>query len=227
MFLKTIRFIFRIVLNVIARTTISGYEYIPQTGGAIVVINHVGRLEALLGVILADRDDFILLAAEKYHKYAFWRWTGKKVDAVWLDRDEADFHAMRVVYKRLKQGQILGMAPEGTRSKTGALAEGKPGAAYLAAKTNLPIIPVGITGTEDSVVKNRLLHLRRLDITIKIGKPFYLPPMDRRHRDEYLAGATDEIMCRIASLLPPRSRGVYADAPRLKEILAEQAAMTV
>ena len=226
MFLRTIRLIFRIVLKAIARIDISGYEYIPETGGAIVVTNHVGRLDAILGVILADRDDFILMIAEKYQKYAFWRWAGKKVDAVWLDRYEADFHAMRVVYRRLKQGEILGMAPEGTRSKTGTMAEGKPGAAYLAAKTNVPIIPVGLTGTEDNIVKNRLRHLHRLDIAIRIGEPFYLPPMDRKNRDEYLARSTEEIMCRIAALLPPKSRGVYADAPRLKEILAEQAAVS-
>ena len=108
MFLRTIRFVFRIVLKIIARVDISGYDYIPETGGAIVVINHIGRLDGMLGVILADRDDFILMVAEKYQKYAFWRWAGKKVDAVWLDRYEADFHAMRVVYKRLKSGEILG-----------------------------------------------------------------------------------------------------------------------
>jgi len=216
-----IRFVFRIVLKIIARVDISGYEYIPETGGAIVVTNHIGRLDGMLGVILADRDDFILMIAEKYQKYAFWRWVGKKVDAVWLDRYDADFHAIRVVHKRLKQGEILGMAPEGTRSKTGTMAEGKPGAAYLASKTNVPIIPVGLVGTEDQVVKDRLSHFRRLDITIRIGEPFFLPPMSRKNRNEYLAINTEEIMCRIASLLPSPYRGYYADAPRLQEILAD------
>lgn len=226
MFLRTIRFIFRIVLKIIARVDISGYQYIPETGGAIVVTNHVGRLDALIGVILADRDDFILMVADKYQNVPIWRWAGGKVDAVWLDRYETDFHALRVVYRRLKKGEILGMAPEGTRSKTGTMAQGKPGAAYLAAKTNVPIIPVGLTGTEDNVVKNRLRHLRRLDITIRIGEPFSLPPMDHKNRDEYLARSTEEIMCRIAALVPPKSRGVYADAPRLKEILAERAVVS-
>jgi len=199
---------------------------VPETGGAIVVTNHIGRLDALLGVILADRDDFILMVAEKYQKNAFWRWTGKEVDAVWLDRYDADFNTLRIVYKRLKKGEILGMAPEGTRSKSETLVEGKPGAAYLAGKTGLPIIPVGLTGTEDRVVKERLSHLRhlrRLDIDITIGDPFYLPPMDRKNRDAYLEHNTEEIMCRIAALLPSAYRGVYADHPRLQELLAEQA----
>ncbi len=227
MFLRTVRFVLRIVLKIIARVEISGYGNIPETGGAIVVTNHIGRLDALLGVVLADRDDFILMIAEKYKKSAFWRWWARKVNAVWLDRYEADFHALRVVLKRLKQGEILGMAPEGTRSKNATMAEGKPGAAYLAAKANVPIIPVGLAGTEDRVVKYRLRHLRRLDITIRIDEPFYLPPMDRKNREAFLTQSTEEIMCRIAALIPPEYRGVYDDAPRLQEILTGQLSETV
>jgi 1-acyl-sn-glycerol-3-phosphate acyltransferase len=227
MFLKTVRFVFRIVLKMVARVEISGYGNVPATGGAIVVTNHIGRLDALLGVLLTDRDDFILMVAEKYKKVPFWRWAAKKVDAVWLDRYEADFQTLRVVLKRLKQGEILGMAPEGTRSETEALVEGKPGAAYLAAKANVPIIAIGLVGTEDRVVKYRLRHLRRLDINIKIGEPFFLPPMDRRNRDAFLAQSTEEIMCRIAALLPPEYRGFYADAPRLQEFLVEQPSVNV
>ena len=227
MFLRGIRLLFRIVFKLIARIHIEGYGHIPKTGGAIVVTNHIGRLDAILGVILADRDDFILMIAEKYQKSAFWRWWARKLDAVWLNRYGVDYHALRVVLKRLKQGEILGMAPEGTRSETEALAEGKAGAAYLAVKANVPIIPVGLTGTADRVVKYRLGHLRRLDINIRIGEPFYLPPLDRKNRDAFLLQSTEEIMCRIAALLPPPYRGVYADAPRLQEILAGQPSHTV
>lgn len=226
MFLRITRFVFRIVLKIVARVEITGYGNIPQTGGAIVVTNHIGRLDALLGVLLADRDDFILMVAEKYKKVPFWRWAAQKVDAVWLDRYEADFQTLRIVLRRLKQGEILGMAPEGTRSKTEALVQGKPGAAYLAAKAKVPIIPIGLTGTEDRVVKYRLRHLRRLDINIKIGDPFELLPMDRKNRDAYLEQSTEEIMCQIAALLPPEYRGVYVDAPRLQELLDERMAMT-
>lgn len=202
-----------------------GYAHIPETGGAIVVSNHLGRLDAILGVLLTDRDDFILMIAEKYQKYAFWRWWAKKVNALWLNRYEADFHAMREVFRRLNQGEILGLAPEGTRSLTETLAEGKPGAVYLAAKTSLPLIPVGVTGTEDRVVKARLTHLKRLDIRIRIGEPIYLPPMDRKNRDAFLQQNTEEIMCQIAALLPPEYRGFYAGYPRVQEIIDAQEEM--
>ncbi len=222
MFLRAIRTIFRIVLKPFARILLTGYENIPPTGGAIVVTNHLGRLDAILGVILSDRDDIILMIASKYHKVPFWRIVGDKLDAIWLDREEVDFQAMREVFKRLKKGGLLGIAPEGTRSKTEALAPGKPGAAYLAARTELPIIPVGMSGTEDRFVKERLKRLQRLDVTITVGEPFMLPPLPRKNRDEFLEQSTEEIMCRIAALLPPQYRGVYADYPRVSELISEQ-----
>jgi 1-acyl-sn-glycerol-3-phosphate acyltransferase len=219
-FLRLVRAIARFVLRVIARIEIIGnINY--QTGGYIITANHVGRLEAFLVILLADRDDIILILAEKYKAYAFWRYVAEKVDAIWINRFDADFGALRVVLKRLQNGEVLAVAPEGTRSPTEALLPGHPGAAYLAAKTGLPIIPIGIVGTEDRVVKHRLKRLRRLDITIRVGKPFCLPPLPKRDRDIWLKQQTDEIMCQIAALLPPDHRGVYADHPRLRELLLE------
>jgi 1-acyl-sn-glycerol-3-phosphate acyltransferase len=172
---------------------------------------------------MAQRDDIVLMVAEKYQKYAVWRWLAKELDAIWLNRYEADIHALRLVQKRLRQGELLAMAPEGTRSQSEALIPGRPGAAYLASKTGVPIVPVGVTGTEDRAVKARLRRLQRPHIVIRIGSPFTLPPMERQDRDAYLQAYTDEIMCRIAVLLPPTYRGVYADHPRLKELLLESA----
>ncbi len=220
-FLRLIRAIARFVLNIIARIEIIGsIDY--QSGGFIITGNHVGRLEAFLALLLAERDDVILILAEKYKQYAFWRYIARKVDAIWINRFDADFAALRAVLKRLQQGEVLAVAPEGTRSPTESLLPGKSGAAYLAAKSNLPIIPIGIVGTEDRIVKQRLKRLQRLDITIRVGAPYSLPPMPRAGRDAWLQEQTDEIMCQIAALLPPSHRGVYADHPRLWELLAER-----
>ncbi|MCZ7674392.1 MAG: 1-acyl-sn-glycerol-3-phosphate acyltransferase [Chloroflexi bacterium] len=90
-----------------------GLEDIPQTGAAIIASNHLGRLDALLAVILSDREDFVIMVAEKYQKYWFWRWIMGELDALWLNRYEADFQTLKTVIKRMKQGQILGIAPEG------------------------------------------------------------------------------------------------------------------
>jgi 1-acyl-sn-glycerol-3-phosphate acyltransferase len=221
-FLRLVRAISRLVLRIIARINIiGGIDY--QTGSYIITGNHVGRLEAFLVILLADRDDIILLLAEKYRQYAVWRYFGRQVDGIWVNRYDADFQAMREVLKRLKNGEVLAIAPEGTRSPTEALLPGKAGAAYLAGKANVPIIPVGIVGTEDRVVKYRLKRLKRLDITARVGEPYTLPPMPRGNgRDAWLEQQTDEIMCQIAALLPPSHRGVYSEHPRLVELLQER-----
>ena len=220
-FLRLVRAVARFVLSIIARIEIIGrIDY--QTGGFIITGNHVGRLEAFLVILLAERDDVVLILAEKYKQYAFWRYVARKVDAIWINRFDADFAALRVVLKRLQNGEVLAVAPEGTRSPTESLLPGHPGAAYLAAKSGLPIIPIGIVGTEDRVVKQRLKRLRRLDITARVGAPYHLSPMPKAGRDAWLAAQTDEIMCQIAALLPPDHRGVYADHPRLHELLLER-----
>lgn len=221
MLLRIVRALCRLVLHVVANVETINFDRIPSTGGCVVAANHLGRLDAALAIILANRDDVILLIAEKYQQYAFWRWVARELDAIWLNRFEVDFHALRQVYKRLRQGELLAMAPEGTRSQTEALLPGRPGAAYLAYRAGVPIVPVAISGTEDRVVKDRLRRFRRLDVTISVGEPFILPSLNGQDRDLYLAQQTEEIMCRIAALLPPQYRGVYADHPRVQELLKE------
>jgi len=126
------------------------------------------------------------------------------------------------VISLMEENRILVIAPEGTRSRTGALIEAKPGVSYLAAKLDRPIVPVAITGTEDKVLLANLKKLRRSHITVTAGPAFTLPPLPRENRDEVLKQYTDEIMCHIAAILPEKYRGVYADHPRLKELLAAQ-----
>ena len=221
-FIRLARGVVRPLLRAISYIDIVGLENIPQTGAAIVASNHLGRLDALLAVILSDREDFVIMVAEKYQKFWFWRWVMGELDAVWLNRYEADFQTLKTVIKRMKQGQILGIAPEGTRSKTEALLEAKEGATYLAIKTNAAVIPIAVWGTEDRAVVQRLLHLRKLIVHVRIGKPYTLPPMPRgKAREQFLQDQTDEMMCHIAAMLPPKYRGYYANHPRVPELIDE------
>lgn len=220
-FLQILRFITRAVLRVIARVEIIGTMHYPA-GGYIVTGNHLGRLDAFLPIILGDRDDIVLIMAEKYQKYAIWRYFARKLDGIWVKRFEADFGALRELLKRLQAGAMVTIAPEGTRSPTESLLVGRQGAAYVASKSGLPVIPVSITGSEDRVVKYRLKRLQRLDLTIRIGQPYIIPPMPRDDREGFLAAQTERVMCEIAALLPPSYRGVYADHPLLREMLEER-----
>lgn len=222
-FIHLMRNVTRPILRVAAEVDVTGLEHIPATGSAIVASNHLGRMDAALAVIVSDREDFVLMIAEKYQKYFFWRWVMKQLDALWLNRYEADFETLREVIKRIKQGQILAMAPEGTRSKTEALMEAKEGVAFLAAKTGAPVIPIAIWGTEDRLVMSRIKQMRRLTIHVRIGEPYMLPPMPRgKERELFLRAQTDQVMCRIAAMLPAKYRGFYANHPQLRVLLAAQ-----
>jgi 1-acyl-sn-glycerol-3-phosphate acyltransferase len=112
----------------------------------------------------------------------------------------------------------LGIAPEGTRSLTGAMIPAKTGVAYLADKAGVPIIPVAIWGTEKAVAQ--LKRLRRPDIHVRFGKPLDLPKLERGDREAALQRNTDLIMCSIARMLPEKYRGVYAGHPCLEALSA-------
>jgi 1-acyl-sn-glycerol-3-phosphate acyltransferase len=208
----------RTIVNLIARVEIQGSENIPKESGFVIATNHLGRLDVAL-LFYALEGDFILTIAEKYEHHWLFGPIGNAINGIWLDRYNADVGAIRQVLTRMKAGGILAIAPEGTRSKTETMAEGKPGVAYLALKAGLPIVPVGLTGTEDRMVIDRLKHLKKSEIKIIVGTPFNLPPIPKKNRDAILKEYTEEIMCQIGALLPVKYRGVYANHPRLKELL--------
>jgi 1-acyl-sn-glycerol-3-phosphate acyltransferase len=214
-----IRWLLRRLIDLIARVEIRGYENIPTSGAYVIATNHLGMLDATMLFYSIDRWDVFVPTAEKWEEIPFLKWLGKYLNLVFIDRFNPDLKAMRKIITLMEQGNILVMAPEGTRSRAGAMAEGKPGVSYLAAKLRRPIVPVGLAGTEDRGVLDNLKHFRRSHITLTAGKPFTLPPLPTKDRDAALKQDTDEIMCRIAALIPPKYRGVYADHPRLKELL--------
>lgn len=215
-----LRWLIRRVLNLIAHIEVRGYENLPDTGAYIIATNHLGLLDATMLFYAVERWDVFIPTAEKWEEIPVLKWLGKYLNFVFIDRFNPDLKAMRKIIGLMEQGNILVIAPEGTRSRIGTMAEGKPGVSYLAAKLNRPIVPVGLAGTEDRAVIDNLKHLRRTQIVVTAGKAFSLPPLPAKDRDAALKTDTDEIMCRIAALIPARYRGVYADHPRLKELLA-------
>jgi 1-acyl-sn-glycerol-3-phosphate acyltransferase len=217
---ETLRRIINRLIRMFSRPTFLGTEHLPKEGGLIVATNHLSRLDTLLLFINPARDDITALVADKYQDYPLFKWILDTGGIIWLDRENADFGALRAAVVALKKGVALGIAPEGTRSVKAELLEGKPGTVLVALKAGVPIVPVGIAGTED--VFTRMFTLRFPKLTIKFGPAFTLPPLDRDRRDEQMKEYTDEVMCRIAALLPARYHGFYKDHPRLKALLASQ-----
>lgn len=216
---KLFRILVRLVLFFIARVEVQGYENVPAQSGFIIAANHLGRLDSALLYYLIEREDIIMPVAEKYKTHWFFGPLVLALGGFFINRFDADLQAIREVLKRLKKGGVFVIAPEGTRSKSEALQEAHPGAAFFASKSGLPIVPVALTGTEDRVVVNNLKHFRRSRITVQAGAPFTLPSIKGQQHTEALAAGTDEIMCRIGVMLPEKYRGVYAEHARLKELL--------
>lgn len=217
---RTLRSIVRFAMRRITRIEVHGLEKIPS-GNVIVAANHLGRLDTAVLLCVLDREDIIMPIAEKYRNHPIFGAIGRAANGIWLNRFETDYAALRKILERMDQGGLLIIAPEGTRSRTEAMQEGKMGVAFLAGKSGYPVLPVAVTGTEDRGVVSNLKRLRRTKIVVRAGDLFNVEIPKGRGREEAMRGATDEIMCRIGALLPEKYRGVYADHPRLKELLSQ------
>ena len=219
--LRVLRFLIRILLKLIARFEIRGKENIPLTGGIVIASNHIGILDIIMVYFAIDRTDLFIPVAEKWEKIGWIKWLGKQLNFLFVDRYNPDLKALRTMITLMEQGKCLVIAPEGTRSHNGALNEGKPGVAFLAARSGFPVIPVAITGTQDEVLLANVKRFRKSHITLTGGKQFIIPPLPNKDRNATLQKYTDEVMCQIAAILPEKYRGVYAEHPRLKELLSQ------
>ena len=214
-----IRWLIRVIFNLFARVEVRGYENLPKEGSFVITTNHLGIVDVPIAFYALDRWDMFVMIGEKWQNVGLFRWVGKYFNFVFIDRFNPDIKTLRRVISLMQENNILVIAPEGTRSRTGSLIEAKPGASYLATKLNRPIVPVGITGTEDQALLSNLKKLRRSHIIVTAGPVFTLPALPRENRDEALKQYTDDIMCHIAALLPEKYRGVYANHPKLKALL--------
>ncbi len=216
---ETLKSIMRFLLRTLTSLEFQGIEHVPPTGAALIATNHLSRVDIPVLFVMPVREDLTALVADKYQRYPLFRWFTNTAQGIWLDRTKADFSAFKASFELLKQGKALGISPEGTRSETGQLLEGKAGTVLLASKAGVPVVPVAITGTED--VFKKLSRFQRPKIIARFGPALHVPPLDRDRREEQMAEYTTEIMCRLAALLPESYRGFYRDYPRVAELRSE------
>jgi 1-acyl-sn-glycerol-3-phosphate acyltransferase len=212
-----LRSVLYILFRILTRLTVTGRENIPMTGSCLLTGNHLGIIDGPLIFCLIRRDDATGLVALKHKSNPAIRFIVDTAKGIWIDRTRTDFKALKEARTYLKNGGLVGISPEGTRSDSHALIQAKLGVAFLADKSNALILPTAMTGSESSLKK--MFTFKRPRVHVRFGEPYTMPPLDRQDRDACLQRNTDEIMCRIAALLPPAYRGVYADHPRLKELL--------
>jgi 1-acyl-sn-glycerol-3-phosphate acyltransferase len=223
--IERLRRLFKGLYTLFSRLEVFGLEHVPTDGGCLVVTNHLSRFDPPLLFITVPGTKMAVFNADTYRRNPFFRWVLESIDVIWVKRGATTPSTIKAALRALRQGYVLGIAPEGTRSATQALQPGKTGAAYLALATDALVVPVAVTGTEN--LGAALRRLRRTRLTVRYGAPFRLSGPGQRARADAqcLEAATTEIMCRIAALLPERYRGVYADHPRLRELLAEPSPM--
>jgi 1-acyl-sn-glycerol-3-phosphate acyltransferase len=198
-----------VLIHLLFRIEITGAEHLHQPGGPLLIVtNHLHWLDPPIVFAIVPMRATVF-AADKWGRRPIigdlFRVIG---NAIFVRRGEVDRQALKKALAVLKAGGVLGIAPEGTRSRTGKLQRGRGGAAYLAARTGALILPIGITGQEKAL-RTLLLRFRRPTIRVAVGEPFTLPGTPNQAKGELLNAYTDQIMRRLAELLPPEYRGVY------------------
>lgn len=199
--------------------TIENEELMPKDGPVIITLNHLSRLDFPAMIMTERYNDIYCVAADSYRNFPVFGKMINDADMIWIDRTKADFAAMKRIMTELKNGNIIALAPEGTRSKTQALLQGKEGVTMIASKTRVPLISMAVIGSEKWM--DAIKHFHRPRLTLRFGPTYQLPRIDPDNRDESLRTATDEVMCRIAALLPDHYHGFYAGNPRISELRAE------
>jgi 1-acyl-sn-glycerol-3-phosphate acyltransferase len=208
----------RLIAAIVARFEVVGLENLPPSGPYIIATNHLSKVDVGLVLLAFPRQRMRVFAADKWRPHPLFGPILGLSGAIWVRRGEVDRRALREALKALKEGQVLGMAPEGTRSRTGVLQKGRQGPAYLASHAGVPLVPVGIINSDR--LQSNVMRLRRTDLRVVIGRPFDLPNPGDGPKSKELSACTELIMGHIANLLPERYHGHYANSPVLAAIRA-------
>ena len=201
--------------RVLCRVHDAQLEKVPWKGPLIVITNHINFMEApLLGTHLLPRPAFGLAKAESWDN-PFLRFLWGQWEAIPVKRGEADTSALRQCLEVLERGDIMMIAPEGTRSGHGRLQRAEAGVAFIALRSGAPMIPVVHHGGE--AFWDNFRRLRRTDFSIIVGNQFYLDDGGVRADQSTRQIMTTEIMYQMAALLPEQYRGVYSDLPAATE----------
>jgi 1-acyl-sn-glycerol-3-phosphate acyltransferase len=199
-----------VLLNIFTHWEVEGEEHLPPGGPLLVVFNHLAWFDAPLA-IAALPWPMTGIALKDLQRVPVTGQVLSMAEVIWVDRGRYDREALHQALALLKEGGVLGIAPEGRMSVTGSLERGKTGPVFIARKADVPILPIAVTGTEK--VLRELRSFRRAHLKLVIGQVFRLPE-DRGYesRKEWRQADADFIMERLAELLPPEYRGVYADS---------------
>ena len=195
---------FRAVTRIIARTYIrlqmEGLENVPDEGACIIITNHLSGLDPFLIGIPIDRTLYCLAKVEIYQNATI-TWIMNSLGYIPLDRSSTDISAMRIVMRLLKNGEAVGISPEGTRSQTGEILPFTDGVTKLALHTQVPVLPVAVYGTRE-LMPPGTYGFKSGKAYIKIGELFHLS-------DSYGKPITPELLKENTAILQARVSELY------------------
>jgi 1-acyl-sn-glycerol-3-phosphate acyltransferase len=210
---RVMRGIIGFLIRLLSRFEVVGLENVPAQGPYLYVANHLHWLDPPVLMVAYPYRSHIL-AAEKWGRHWLLGPLMRSLDAIFVQRGEVDRKALRRALAVLKRGGVLGMAPEGTRSKTGAMQRGRSGAAYMAYRAGVKLLPAVATGQEK--VFPSLWRLRRAKVRVVFGPVFEPPPVEGKASAAQVHAFAEDIMYRLAAMLPPEYRGVYDDVAEVR-----------
>jgi len=191
------------------------WERVPAPGPLIIYGNHTAAIEVpIYYTQLQPRPVTGIGKAELWDR-RFVAWVMKLWGVIPVRRGESDMDAMRKSIEAIKGGKIFGIAPEGTRSPTGALIKAHPGIVTMAMHADAPLLPIAHWGGETRARDAR--RLRRTDFFMRVGRPFRFDTHGENLTRELRQSMADEAMYQLSALLPEQYRGVYADFSKASE----------
>jgi 1-acyl-sn-glycerol-3-phosphate acyltransferase len=223
MIYKIVSLIVKLGTGILCRIDAPDLDKVPMRGPLIAYSNHTGQIE--VAVLFGQIQPRPITGWAKMEAWdnAFLNWLFNLWGLIPVRRGEADTSALRKAVHALERGYIFGIAPEGTRNISGRLKRAHPGAVSLALRSGAPLLPVAHWGGEN-FLKN-LARLKRTDFHIRVGEPICLKVEGVRMTREIRQRIVDEMMFRLAEMLPPEYRGEYEKVTEVEFFFTEQCKM--
>lgn len=193
---------------------LNGTRNVPRSGPLLMVSNHVGAVDPAIIGAWAPRPVWFMAKAELFQ--GKWAWLMRAYHAFPVIRHSPDRTALRRAFQLLKQGSTVVLFPEGHRSEEAALLRAEPGAGFIARRSQAPLLPIAITGTQNVLGRHHILP-RRAAVEMTFGQPFALPERNRDGSPMDHQQSADYLMAKIAQLLPLENQGAYA-TPRAEAV---------
>lgn len=206
---RTINACLRTFFRLFFKMDKSDLAKVPAEGPLLMMVNHTSNLEGPMLYAFLQPRHLQAIAKQELWDHKFMAWLMNTWKSIPVDRNNMGRATMEACFKVLDEKHILAIAPEGTRSQDGCLQQGKGGIAFIAHKKGSPMVPVAVMGFND--FKKNIRRLKRTPVTIRVGQPFEIIQKGGRLDADTRQALVDEVMLRMAALMPEEKRGFYKD----------------